>query len=153
MSDAQLADTGIDGTNAGDASRPKPVMAIALSVLVAAVGSVIADVVIASTARAVGASHAFQPLTPAAYVPLTILGIIFGAVAWQTVRAKAKNPTVVLGRLVPIVVVLSLIPDVLVGAGRGEVGTSWGAVAALMVMHLAVATIAVTAFRRWMPLR
>src|SRR5579884_2358480 len=141
MSDAQFADTGT-----ADASRFRPVTAWALSVLTAAVGSVIADVVIASIARAAGASHAFQPLTPVAYVPLTVLGIVAGAVAWQAVRAKAKNPTKVLGRLVPSVVVVSLVPDVLVGAGHGEAGTSWGAVIALMVMHVAVSTVGVITF-------
>ena len=128
-------------------------LTVAKAVLVAAVGAVLADALIALVARAAGASHAFRPLTPAAYIPLTVIGVLAGAVAWQIIRRRAADPSSLLRRLVPIVVALSLIPDVAVGLGHSQVGTTWGGVAALMVMHLAVAAIAVPVFRRLLPLR
>jgi len=41
--------------------------------------------------------------------------------------------------LAPAVVLVSLIPDVLVGVTRSEAGTTWAGVFGLMAMHLAVA--------------
>jgi hypothetical protein len=136
-------------------SETKPGFAreFALSVLFAVIGSVLADAVIALIARAAGASHAFQPLTPTAYIPLTVVGVLIGAIGWQVVRARAQAPADVLRWLVPAAVVVSFVPDIAVGAGHGEPGTSWGAVAALMIMHVAVATVAASVFRRVMPLR
>lgn len=54
--------------------------------------------------------------------------------------------------LVPVVVLLSLVPDVLVGASGQMPGTSWGAVVGLMVMHLVVTIVAVPAYQRVLPL-
>lgn len=62
------------------------------------------------------------------------------------IRRRAANPAALLRRLVPVVVVLTLIPDLLVGLALG-----WGAIA-LALMHLAVAATAVTAYRRFLPL-
>jgi hypothetical protein len=80
------------------------------------------------------------------------LGVLAGAVGWQIVRRRATRPAAVLRWLVPAVVALSLIPDIAVGAGSSP-GVSWGAVSALMLMHLTVAATAVVVYRRFMPLR
>jgi len=118
----------------------------------AAVGSGIANAAIALTARAAGASDDFQPLWPSAYLPLTVLGVLAGAIGWQIVRRRAKNPAAVLRWLAPAVVALSLIPDVAIGIANSDPGVSWGGVAALMLMHLATAAVAVPVYRRFMPL-
>jgi hypothetical protein len=62
-------------------------------------------------------------------------------VVWELVRRRAGDPVAVMRRLVPIVVVLSWVPDVVLGATHREATThvahtTWGEVAALMVMHL-----------------
>lgn len=43
-------------------------------------------------------------------------------------------------------------PDIMVGATASQPGTSWGAVVALVVMHLVVAAVAVPAYQRLLPL-
>lgn len=64
-----------------------------------------------------------------------------------------RHPRRTLNVLVPIVLLVSFVPDILVGVTRALPGTSWTAVAALMVMHLVVAACAVAAYRRFLPVR
>ena len=131
----------------------RTVAAVALSTLVGAAAAGLTTTVIALIARAVGASHDFTPLWPSSYLPLSVLGVLAGAIGWQIIRRRASRPAAVLRWLVPAAVALSLIPDIAVGAAGSSPGVSWGAVSALMLMHLAVASVAVTVFRRLMPLR
>jgi hypothetical protein len=133
-------------------STGRTVGAVALATVVGAAGAGLTTTAIALIARAVGASHDFKPLWPSSYLPLTVLGVLAGAVGWQIVRRRATRPAAVLRWLVPAVVALSLIPDIAVGAGSSP-GVSWGAVSALMLMHLTVAATAVVVYRRFMPLR
>ncbi|WP_034213389.1 DUF6069 family protein [Actinoplanes subtropicus] len=126
---------------------------VALATVVAAVAAGLTTVVIALIARALGASHDFQPLQPASYLPLTVLGVLAGAIGWQVIRRRATRPAAVLRWLAPVVVALSLIPDIAVGAAGTSPGVSWGAVSALMLMHLTVAATAVLVYRRFMPVR
>ena len=131
----------------------RTVVAVALSTLVGAAAAGLTTTVIALIARAVGASHDFKPLWPSSYLPLSVLGVLAGAIGWQIIRRRASRPAAVLRWLVPAAVALSLIPDIAVGAAGSSPGVSWGAVSALMLMHLAVASVAVTFYRRLMPLR
>lgn len=133
-------------------SAGRTVGELALAGAAATVGSGIVNTAIALIARAAGASDSFQPLWPSAYLPLTVLGVLAGAIGWQIVRRRAKDPAAVLRWLAPTVVALSLIPDIAVGIANNDPGVSWGAVAALMLMHLAVAAVAVPIYRRFMPL-
>ncbi|MEU3885907.1 DUF6069 family protein [Streptomyces sp. NPDC029041] len=110
------------------------------------------NAVVAVIAHAAGASHDFQPLQVTAYAPLTLFGVLIAAAAWAVIRARSTRPARLLRTLVPVVVILSLIPDIQVGLSGSQAGTSWGAVAALMVMHVVVAAVAVPAFRRALPL-
>lgn len=118
----------------------------------AAVVAIALNAAIAAIAHAAGASSAFSPLHLQSYAPLTIIGIAAGAAGWALVRARSANPRRLLRVLVPAVLLVSFTPDVLVGASGRMAGTSWGAVAALMVMHLVVATVAVGTYLRVMPL-
>jgi hypothetical protein len=133
-------------------STTRTLGALAAATATAAVGSVLANTVIALLARAAGASPDFQPLQFGAYLSLTVIGVLAGAIGWQVVRRRSANPTALLRRLVPAVVVLSLIPDVVIGFDDTYPGVSWGAVAALMLMHVAVALVAVPVYRRFLPL-
>lgn len=134
-------------------SAGRTVGSLAFATLVGAAGAGIATAVIALIARAAGASEDFQPLWPSAYLPLTVIGVLAGAIGWQIVRRRAKDPAALLRWLVPTVVVVSLVPDVALGFSDSYPGVSWGAVAALILMHLAVAAVAVPVYRRFMPLR
>ena len=120
--------------------------------ILAAIIAVALNTAVAAAAHAAGASHGFHPLQLATYAGLTIAGLLAGAAGWAFVRARASNPRRLLRTLVPIVVVASFVPDLLVGVSATMPGTSWGAVAALMVMHVVVATVAIPTYLLVLPL-
>ncbi|MCX4760147.1 DUF6069 family protein [Streptomyces sp. NBC_01275] len=114
--------------------------------------AVAVNAIVAATAHAAGASDDFQPLQLSAYAPLTVFGVLAAAAAWAIIRARSAHPARLLRTLVPAILIVSLIPDIMVGISDSRPGTSWGAVIALMVMHVVVAAIAVPAYRRLLPL-
>ena len=124
---------------------------IVLAGVVAAAVALVANTVVAQVALAAGASDDFTPLTPGAYGFFTVIGVIAGLVGWLLIR-RTSNAAATLRWLVPTVLVLSLVPDVLVGFSD-QAGASWGAVIALMVMHVIVTVVAVATFARLLPLQ
>ena len=128
-----------------------PAGKIALAALIAIVGGLVGNTIVAQVALAAGASEEFQPLTVGAYGFFTVVGVLAGLVGWLVVRRRA-HAAATLRWLVPAVLVLSLVPDVLLGFSDRP-GVSWGAVVALMVMHVVVAVVAVATFSRLLPVR
>jgi hypothetical protein len=121
------------------------------------VASLIVELITAAIAHGAGAYSDFQPLTFGGLIGPTVLGLLIAVVVWELVRRRAADPVAVMRRLVPIVVVLSWAPDVLLGATHREATsqlphTTWGEVAALMVMHLFVAAIGLGLFSQLLPL-
>ncbi|GKQ41922.1 DUF6069 family protein [Streptomyces sp. A012304] len=127
-------------------SRRSPLV-VAGGVFIAFLLASVANALIAVLAHAMSAPDDFQPLEPPAYVFMTALGLLAGAVGWGIVRRRSQDPERLLRRLVPSVVAISLVPDFFL-FDKGEAT----GVAALLMMHLAVAVIAVQAYRRVMPL-
>jgi hypothetical protein len=120
----------------------------ALSVLTVAVGAGILNTLIALGAQALGADPAAVPgLTPPAYLTFTVIGTVLGTLGWIVVRRWATSPGRVLSWLVPLVIVVSLIPDVLIAVSSDAVGGI-----ALGLMHLAVLAVALPTFRHFLPL-
>ncbi|HEX6353057.1 DUF6069 family protein [Actinophytocola sp.] len=132
-------------------TRPT-VLWIAGGVAVAAVAAVAANALISLLAQAVGASDQFQPLQPSAYVFLTVVGVLAGAAGWAAVRRWSRRPAAVLRTLVPVVVAVSLLPDLALLFTDAQPNTSVLAVIALMLMHVATAAVAVPIFARVLPL-
>ena len=122
---------------------------VLLAGLIAAVAALVGNTIVAQVALAAGASEEFQPLTVGAYGFFTVVGVIAGLIGWLLVRRTA-DAAATLRWLVPTVLVLSLVPDVMVGFSD-RAGVSWGAVAALMVMHVVVTVAAVATFSRLLP--
>jgi hypothetical protein len=123
-------------------------LAAAVGVLAAIVAASAVNSVLAVIARAVADKpDDFGPLDPGSYIFLTAVGVILGAVGWGVVRRVSKEPVALLRRLVPAVVVLSFIPDFFLFGDGGVVG-----VIALLLMHVAVAAIAVPVYRSVIPL-
>lgn len=120
-------------------------------VLAAAVASAL-NAAVAGIAHAAGASHAFRPLQPSSFIGLTVIGTLVGAVGWGLIRARAADPRRLLRVLVPVVLAVSLVPDLLVGISATMPGTGWGAVTALISMHLVVGAVAVPVYLRVLPL-
>ncbi|WP_460073086.1 DUF6069 family protein [Streptomyces sp. YKOK-I1] len=125
---------------------------IAGGLVAAAVVATALDAAVAAIAHAAGASDDFQPLELPTYAALTLIGIMAGAAGWAVVRARSTGPGRLLRVLVPVVLLVSLVPDVLVGMAQTQPGASWGGAVALMVMHLAVAAVAVPTYLRVLPL-
>lgn len=128
-----------------------PAAFVAAVIAAAAVG-VAADALIALIAHHAGVTGGFKPLQVGNFAALTVLGVLAGAIGWAIIRGRAENPRRLLAWLVPAVIAVSLIPDLAVGAGHLLAHTTWGGVASLMLMHLAVAACAVTAYRLLLPL-
>jgi hypothetical protein len=106
---------------------------------------------IADIAHGAGVNHTFAPLHFATYTALIVVGVIGGAIGWQVVRTRVTNPQRLLARLVPLVLLLSFIPDILIGVTKAATATTWGGVVALMAMHIVVAGAAVTSYLRYLP--
>ncbi len=133
-------------------TRPgrRPVPAIAIAVAAAAVPAVIGDTAVSLIARQAGVSSSFTPIQPAAYIALTTLGLIAGALGWYTITRLSTRPGQLLRRLVPAAIVLSFIPDIAVGVSKAVPHTTWAGVGALMVMHVIVAVAEVASYRRFL---
>jgi hypothetical protein len=134
----------------GTLSNLPTAVAFPLAVVVAVVVGALGTTAIAAIAHGAGVAHSFSPLHPGSYIALIVLGVLGGAVAWQLVRVKARQPARALRSLVPVVVILSFIPDVIIGITGGFHAT-WGGVIALMAAHVVVAAAAVTRFTTLLP--
>lgn len=133
-------------------------IALPTALVASVVASLIVELIIAAITHGAGAYSDFQPLTFGGLIGPTVLGLLIAVVVWELVRRRAGDPVAVMRRLVPIVVVLSWVPDVVLGATHREASrqvahTTWGEVAALMVMHLFVAAIGVGLFSQLLPLQ
>ena len=133
-------------------------IALPAALVASVAASLIVELIIAAIAHGAGAYSDFQPLTFRGLIGPTVVGLLIAVVVWELVRRRAGDPVAVMRRLVPIVVVLSWAPDIALGATHREASsqlphTTWGEVAALMLMHLFVAAIGIGLFSRLLPLR
>ncbi|WP_207311934.1 DUF6069 family protein [Lentzea alba] len=123
---------------------------VILGVLATIVLASAVNTAVSFAAQELGASaEVIQGLAPQAYVFLTAIGVVVAAVAWALIRRRAARPNAVLRKVVPIVVAVSLVPDLLL---FGMPGASPVGVIALMLMHVVVAAVAVPIFRKVLPL-
>jgi hypothetical protein len=120
-------------------------VAIPVSAIIVAVAAGVANAAIALGAVALGAPAA-SGLLPPAYLSLTVLAAIGGAFGWHLVIRSAPKPAAVMRWLVPSFLLISFIPDVIVGLGMG-----WLLAGALMLMHVVTITIAILTYHRLMP--
>ena len=137
-------------TSARARTRPSAGRAAAILVIAVAV-AVAGNALVATLAIAAGASASFGPLTFPAYTLFTVLGIAAGWLGWVIVSRRARDPRRALLILVPVLTVLSFVPDVLLLATGFIPGTTTPAVVALMCMHLVVVAVAVPAYRLALP--
>jgi hypothetical protein len=122
---------------------------VAIGVLAAAVVSIAVNTGIALGAIALDPNGTRMGLDLVAYAPLTVIGVLAGTAGWAVIRRYAAHARSTLRVVVPLVVVLSFIPDL----GLLISGTADGAnVAGLLVMHVAVAAVTVATVSRSLPL-
>ncbi|MEV6283873.1 DUF6069 family protein [Kribbella sp. NPDC051770] len=126
--------------------------AITAGIIGAALLSTALNTAVAGIARAAGASPDFVPLDLQTYTPWTVIGVLAGFAGWAVVRARATRPRRLLRQLVPAVVSTSWTPDFIVGFNNSMAGTSWGAMIALMIMHVVIGVVVVISCIRLLPL-
>lgn len=130
--------------------RINVLVAVLLAVLAAIVVGVAGTAGVAAIAHAAGVSNSFRPLKPGSYAAFIIFGAVAGCIGWQLVRTRAGDPGKLLHRLVPLVALVSFVPDVVFGiTGAGH--ATWGGVLALMCAHVVVAAAIVTSFSLVLP--
>jgi hypothetical protein len=107
--------------------------------------------IVAAAAVLAGADPAFPPLAPYVFGPFAVLGVLVAHLGWRLVRRFVPRPGRVLRILVPVAVLLSLTPDVILLLTGFIPGTTPTAVVGLMLMHPIVATVAVGVSQRIAP--
>lgn len=115
------------------------VAAVVAAVLVASLG----NVVVALLVGVIQGRH----LNPSGYLTYTVLGVLVGVVGWVLIRWLVPRPAAVLRVVVPLVVLLSFIPDLPLFSTDMNPVMPVG----LMVMHVVVAVPTVLALRRVLP--
>jgi hypothetical protein len=122
---------------------------VALGVVAAAVVSIIVNTGVALAATALSPNGTRMGLVVVAYAPLTVIGVLAGTLGWAAIRRYSARARSTLRVLVPVVVVLSFIPDLgLLFSGTADAIN----VAGLLVMHVVVAAVTVTTASRTLPL-
>src|SRR5688572_19527709 len=130
-------------TTLTETSAPVASVRTTVLTLVAAVAAAVAAAsVIAFAAIAAGAT-AFPPLMPYVYGPFAAIGLLAAYAGWRIVRRVAPNPRAVLRVLVPVLLVLSFIPDTVLLLTGFIPGTTTAGAVALMFMHVIVVAVAV----------
>lgn len=129
------------------ASVPRTAVLLAGAVVVAGA----ANSVVALTAIAAGASPTYAPLMLPVYLAFTIVGVLAGYAGWRIIRSRAAQPARVLRVLVPVVLVLSWVPDVILAAVQFIPGTTLTGALALGLMHAVVVGVAVPVYARIAP--
>lgn len=132
---------------AGTATVPRTALLLTAAVVVAG----IANSAIALAAVAAGASPSYTPLTPPVYLAFTVLGVLGGYVAWRLVRRVSAHPARVLRVLVPVALVLSWVPNVVLAIVQFIPNTSVTGAVGLALMHAVVVGVAVPVYARVAP--
>lgn len=111
----------------------------------------LANAIIAFAAVAAGASPSFAPLLPPAFLAFTAIGVGIGYLGWRIVRRLAPQPARVLRVLVPVVLVLSWVPDVVLTITGFIPGANVTGTVGLALMHAVVVAVAVPVYARLAP--
>jgi hypothetical protein len=109
---------------------------VVLAGIVSIVGSLVVDAVLVAIGKALFSPGDFGPFHFGSYAPLTVLGIVAAVVGWANLVRMCSEPRWVVTRAAILVTVVLLIPDFAILPNNPA-----GAVATLMVMHIAIAVI------------
>ena len=105
--------------------------ALAVNLVIWAIASAVSDV-----------PDRFTPLQPGSIAFMTILGIAGAGGLYAILRSRVAAPAATFRRIVPVALVISLVPDVLIWANESYEGAAKAeTVLPLMAMHIATAAI------------
>lgn len=121
---------------------------VVLGVAAAALASLAVDAAIAQAVTATHPSGVQTGLSALHFGPLTVLGVLLGTAGWAVIRRSSSRPRQVLRTVVPLVVLVSFVPDLLLLSRE----VSAVNVAGLLCMHVAIAAITVPVLARVLPL-
>lgn len=132
-------------TTTRTSARPVPIAAAVAALPSAAVAAAI------SLASAAAGVPQLPQLSPPAVALFAALGSVAAVIGWQLVRRRAADPRALLRRLIPILLLVSFVPDLVLGvlvAGNPGVAP----VLTLAAMHLTTVLITVPVCLRALPL-
>ncbi|MEV7043708.1 DUF6069 family protein [Amycolatopsis sp. NPDC051061] len=112
----------------------------------AAVAAMVVNALVALIAKAIDTHGTDMGLMPAAYLSLTLIGVVVGALGWLLILRFRPSA---LRIVVPVALVITWIPDLLL-LGQGATA---GNVVGLMLMHVVVTAAVVSALYRTLPAR
>lgn len=121
---------------------------LVLGVAAAAIASLAVNAAIALAVTATHPSGVQTGLSALHFGPLTVLGVLIGTAGWAVIRRNSSRPRPVLRTVVPLVVLVSFVPDLLL-LFRNVSAVN---VAGLLGMHIAIAAITVPVLARLLPL-
>lgn len=127
-------------------STPISALRIAAGLAAAAVVAALVNAMI-GTLGALVAGAAPTGLALPAPVVASVAGVLVGAAGWALVRRFAARPAAALRVVVPVAVVVTWIPDLLLLAGGATVANAL----VLMAMHVVVAVSVVPVLARVLP--
>jgi hypothetical protein len=90
---------------------------------------------------------------PAVYLPAVAVMVLLAHLGWRIVRGRVAHPATVLQVLVPVLLLLSWIPDVVLLATGFIPGATVTGGIALMLMHPVAVAVAVGVSQRIAPVR
>lgn len=131
------------------ASRGRTAALLGLAV----VASAVATTLVAFAALALGADPTFAPLQPQAFLTFATAGTLAALAGWMLVVRFVPRSARLLRVLVPVLVAVSLIPDVVLLLTGFIPGATPTGVLALMLMHPIVAAVATLTGRMIAPPR
>jgi len=131
-------------------ARPRSAVLLGLAGVAAAL---LASTLVGTVAAALGADPDFAPLRPYVYLTFAAVGTIASLIGWVVIARRARSSRRLLTVLVPVLTVLSLVPDVALLALGFIPGSGPLEVVALMLMHPIAAASAVIAGSRIQPAR
>jgi hypothetical protein len=106
--------------------------------LVAIVGSLVADMIIATIAtRVFPSTKGYAHFQFSDYAKLTVIGVVIACVGWPVTSRITSRPKWLFFRMAIVVTIVLLIPD----AAIWYLGQSAKAVSFLVLMHLAIAVV------------
>jgi hypothetical protein len=114
--------------------------------VLAAIGSIVADLILVALGKAAFSPGSFGPFHPSAWVPLTLLGVAGATIGWAILVRMSSEPRWFVLRAAVVVTVVLLLPDVGLLPNNPT-----GPVLTLMAMHLAIAIITTASLLRWAP--
>ena len=102
-----------------------------------------ANLVILALASAISdVPERFTPLQPGSIVFMTLLGVALAAGFYAVLRSRVADPAATFRKIVPVALVVSLIPDVMIWAQGAYTGAAKAeTVLPLMAMHVVTAAI------------